>query len=157
MGTANGLGTSLAQAERANFAFPDQLRHGADRILNGHGRIDPVLVVEIDDLDAQALEARLACAQDVFGPAIGDLAAPPAKVAELGRQNHLGATLLDRLADEFFIMAEAVHVGGVEQRNAAIQGLMDQSYAVLIAARAVDAGERHAAQPDRRDFDAGRT
>ena len=80
-----------------------------------------MLIIEIDDVDAQSLEARLARAHDIFGPAIGDLAAAAAEVAKLCRQHDFGAPSLDRFADEFFVMAEAVHVGGVEERNAPIQ------------------------------------
>ena len=61
----------LAQAERAHLALLDQPRHGADRVLDRNIGIDAVLIVEIDHIDAEPLEARLAGGRHIFGPAVG--------------------------------------------------------------------------------------
>jgi len=129
--------------------------HGAERFLDRHGRIDPVLVVKIDHVDAEPLEALLAGADDIVRPALGDLALAPAEIAEFGRQHHPAAPTLDGLADQLLVMAEAVHVGGVEQRDPAVERLLDQRDPVLIGARPIDAGQRHAAETDGGDLDAG--
>src|SRR5262249_12877330 len=52
-------------------------------------------------------------------------------------------------------MAGAVSVGAVEEGDAAIERVANERDAVVIAARAVDAGQRHAAQTDRRHRDTG--
>ena len=39
-----------------HLAFLHQFGHGADRFLDRHARIDPVQVVEIDEVDAQTLQ-----------------------------------------------------------------------------------------------------
>jgi hypothetical protein len=114
-----------------------------------------VLVIKIDDLDAQALEARLARGDDEFRPAVGELAATAADIAEFGRQHHAAAPPFDRLADQLFIVARAVGVGGIEERDAAIERLVNKRNAFIVAARAVDAGKRHAAESDYRHGDAG--
>src|SRR5580700_4670888 len=111
---ANSFRPSLAEAQSADLALFDQPGHGADGVFDRNGRIDAMLVVQIDDLDAQPLETGLARADDIFGTAIGDLAAASADVAELGRQNHFGATPLDGLADEFFVLAGPIGVRRVE-------------------------------------------
>src|SRR2546429_6050595 len=36
----------------------DQLRHGADGVLDRHGAVDPMQVVEVDVGDLEALQAR---------------------------------------------------------------------------------------------------
>ena len=52
--SANCLRTRLAQSESTDLALFDQPRHGAHGIFNRHGRIDAVLVIEVDRVDAQA-------------------------------------------------------------------------------------------------------
>jgi hypothetical protein len=41
------------QAEEADLALRDQLRHGAGSLLDGRARVDAVLVVQIDMVGAQ--------------------------------------------------------------------------------------------------------
>src|SRR5580693_7196606 len=130
--TVNGLGPSLAEAQSADLALFDQPGHRADGVFDRNGRIDAMLVVQIDDLDAQPLETGLARADDIFGTAIGDLAAAAADIAELGRQDHFGATPLDGLADEFLVMAGPIGVRRIEQRYAPIQRLANKGNSRLV-------------------------
>jgi hypothetical protein len=66
------------QAEKSHLALLDKARHRADGLLDRHGRVDPVLVIEIDDLDAEPLQARLADLRDIGRPAV-DAVAPPGR------------------------------------------------------------------------------
>jgi len=102
MGAANGLRPCLADAERTHLALRDELRHGAERLFHRHTRVDPVLVIKIDHVDAEPLEAFLAGADHIVRPALGDLALAAAEIAEFGRQHHLAAPALDGLADQLF-------------------------------------------------------
>src|SRR5262249_5626930 len=54
-------------------------------------------------------------------------------------------------------MPSAVGVGAVEHGDAAVERVMDQRHRIVVAARAVHAGQRHAAKSDRRHRDAGGT
>ncbi len=146
----NCLGMGFAQSERADLALFDQPRHGADGIFDRHGRIDAVLVIEVDHVHAQPLEARLARTDDEFRTAVRDLAAATrAQIAELRRQHDFGTAPLDRLANELFVVTEAVHVGRVEKRDAPVERLVNESNAGRVVARTVGAGKRHAAEADR--------
>jgi hypothetical protein len=62
-------------------------------ILDRRLRIDAVLVVDVDVVDAEPFQARLAGDRHVVGPAIDDaaLAVGPAHVAEFGGDQHLVA------------------------------------------------------------------
>ena len=60
VGAADGLRRRLAQAEEAHLALRDELRHRADGVLDRHRRVDAMLVVEVDHVDAEALEAQVA-------------------------------------------------------------------------------------------------
>ena len=88
MGAPDALGPRLRQAEEAHLALLDQPRHRADGVLDGHVGIDPVLIVEVDHVDAEALEARLAGRLHVLGAPVDRIrAALAAHLAELGRQH----------------------------------------------------------------------
>src|SRR5262249_22305856 len=102
----------------------------------------------------EPLQARLARGDHEVGPAVGELAALAAKIAEFGRQHDFAAAVLDSLADQCLVVAGAIGVRRVEQVDAAVERLVDDGDAVVVIAGAVGAGQRHAAEPDRRDTDA---
>ena len=52
----------LRQSQEPDLAGVDQLRHRADGLLDRHVGIDPVLVVEVDVVDAEPPQRRVACA-----------------------------------------------------------------------------------------------
>src|SRR2546428_9116996 len=84
------LGARLRQSQRAHLALLDEALHRAHRFLDWHVGVDPVLVIKIDDVDAQALEARVAGLHDIFGPAVDALLAVGALgLAELGGDDRL--------------------------------------------------------------------
>ena len=46
----------FGQPEEAHLAFPHQLRHRADDVLNWHGRVETMLVEEVDVVGVQPAE-----------------------------------------------------------------------------------------------------
>src|SRR5712671_1394904 len=71
--------------------------------------IGTVLIIQIDHLDAEALQTGLAGSDHVLRPPVGYFAAAAAEIAELGRHEDLGAAPRDGLADKRFIVPEAIH------------------------------------------------
>ena len=74
-----------------HFAGSDQLGHRAHGLLDRHVRVDAVLVVQVDGIDAQPLEAGVAARVHVFGATV-DAAlrgSRIAKDAELGGDKRL--------------------------------------------------------------------
>lgn len=141
MGAADGVGRGLAQAQRAHLALLHQLAHGADRILDRHRWIDAVLVVEVDHVDAQPLEARIARRLHVLRRSIDAVgAAGPLDLAELGGEHDaVAARAGKRLADQLLVVAPAIHVGAVEHGDATIQRVVDQRDALGIVGLAIGA------------------
>jgi len=105
----------------------DQLSHRTHRVLDGDRLIHPVLVVEVDDVDPEALQAGVAGGPDVVRVAVDThpRAVWLALVAELGREHNLIPAAGDGTADELLVGEGAVHVGGVEQRAAQVERLRD--------------------------------
>ena len=60
---ADRLGRRLRQPEEADLAGVDQLGHRADGLLDRHPGVDPVLVVEVDVVDGEAPQRRVAGAR----------------------------------------------------------------------------------------------
>ena len=54
VGAADRAGAGLGQAEVADLARRDQLADGAGDVLDRHVRVDPVLVEQVDRVDAAA-------------------------------------------------------------------------------------------------------
>ena len=82
---ADGFRARFGQAERAHLALLDEPLHRAHRVLDRRVGVDAVLVVEVDDLDAEALQARLAGLHHVLRPAVDALlAVGELHLAELG-------------------------------------------------------------------------
>ncbi len=114
---------------RRTFPAVHELGHGTDRLLDRDRLVDPVLVVEVDVVDAEPGQAGVAGRLDVAGAAVdpaGFRVLGVAHVAELRGDDHLVSSTLDRSADQPLVGEGAVHVGGVEQRDAEVEGALDR-------------------------------
>ena len=115
-----------------------------------------MLVEEVDDLDAQPLQRRVAHLADVLGPAVeaGLLLRLGIDVeAELRGDHHLVAERRQRLADHLLIGEGAIDLGGVEEGDAALDRRADQRDALLLAERSgIAEVQPHAAEADGRDL-----
>ena len=56
---AEGVGAGLGEADVAHLALLHQARHRADRLLDRHRAVDPVQVVDVDVVHAEARQAAL--------------------------------------------------------------------------------------------------
>src|ERR1700730_8413939 len=106
----DGVWSSLRQAEEANFALLDEAGHRADSLLDGHGWIDTMLVVKVDNVHTEPPQARLTGLHDVFGAAIDaiGLALAP-QLAEFRREHDTIAVAFDGAAEHFLIVTPAIH------------------------------------------------
>jgi hypothetical protein len=146
----------LGEAECPHLARRHETGHRADRLLDRHLRIDPVKVVEVDRLDAEAAKRRLACLADVVGAAVQMHLVGGRVVdddAALRRQHDVVAASRDRPADELLVRERPVHVGGVEERDAELERSVDDRDRLGFVAPAVAPGHAHAAESDRRHLE----
>ena len=136
----------------ADLALGDQLGHRADGVLDRGVRVDPMLVVEVDVVSAQALQGALDGGADVRRAAV-DGAGSAFGVrhqAELRRHHHLVTAAPDGPPDQFLVEEGAVDLGGVEVGDTQIQRPVDGADRLGVAAftGVVVAGHRHGAQAD---------
>src|SRR5262249_36033309 len=151
VGPADTLRPRFAKAEEAHLALFDETRHRANRVLDRHRGIDAVLVIEVDDIDAEPLEARLAGLNDIFGAAVDAIgAARPPGLAEFRCDHAPAAAAVERAAQQFLVLSPAIHVRAVEMVAPELNRAMDEAHSSFVVARPVDAREGHAAEADRR-------
>ena len=106
---------------------------------------------------SEPLERGLGDLLDVLRPAVeADHPGPPS--GSSAKPNFVAMTTLpaegrERLADELFVRERAVDLGGVEERDAALDGRPDQrDHLLLVGGRTVAEAHAHAAEAEGRDF-----
>ncbi len=151
-GASQGVGPRLRQAEMAHLALLHQAAHRAHGVFNGCLGVHPVLVVEVDGLHPQPLQAGLAGGDHIIGAAVdAEAAARRADIAELGGEHRLGpVAVLQGPAQQFFVGPRAVHVGRVQEVGAGVQRLAQGGDRLVVIDRPVEIGHGHAAEPQGR-------
>src|SRR5215213_8659967 len=143
----NGLRARLRKAEVQHLPGLDQILDGAGHVFDWHCGIDAVLIVEIDAIGPEALERFLDDAPDALRPAVQSVRAIDLE-AELGRDDNLVADWSERLADQLLVAIGTVDFRRVEERDAALVGIADQTDGLgpVNTRPVVAAAERHVAQ-----------
>ena len=154
MRAADRLHPGFRQAEVPDLALLNQLFHRPGHVFDGHVRIHPMLVEQINRFDLEPFER---CFNDLFD--VRRLAVQAARFAavtietKLGGDDHLTAQRSQRFANKFLVCERAIDLGGVEERDALLDRRPDQGNHLLpVTRRAVTEAHAHAAQPDGRDF-----
>src|SRR4030095_4748536 len=112
MRTPNSCLTGFGQAKEENFSRLLQLHHRADRLLDRNSRVDAMLVVHVDGVDAEPLQRCVTRTPDVFRRPIDSqprgVFAP--NIAELRREYDLTAAIANGSADEALVGERAVRI-----------------------------------------------
>src|SRR5947207_2270418 len=149
-GAADGLGSGLGQSDVQDLSLCHQLAQGADGVLDGGVRVDPMLVIEVDAVGTQPLQGALDSGPDVRRAAVEGSGATAGvrDEAELRRHHDTVAPPLQSAADEFLVRVGAVDLGGVDVRDAELESPADRAERLSVAAARVEviAGHRHRAQ-----------
>ncbi len=114
------------KTEVLDLALLDQVLHCSSYIFDRHGRVDPVLIEQIDHIGLQALERGFGDRLDLFRPAVQSL---PARAsiwieieAELGDYDHLVTYRRKRLAQQLLVGEWAIDLSGIEKCDATFHG-----------------------------------
>ena len=155
-GPAQSIRCRFAEADVADLAFLNECGHGSDGFLDRSRGIDAMLVVEIDGLDAEPLQAAFASRPYVFGLAADTTVHRIREItddAEFGRDLELMPMMLDSLADQDLVRVRAIHIGGVKKRDAQFERAMDSRDGLLLVARSVEFRHPHTAESHGGDFE----
>src|SRR4051794_7964436 len=113
-----------------NLALLDKVLHRSGDILYRHGRVDTVLVVEIDMVGPQPRKRLLNNPADARRTTVEGHGAIDGK-AELRGDLHLVANGLERFTDQLFVDVGPVNLRGVEEGHAVLERLADRADALL--------------------------
>ena len=132
------------------------------RLLQRRHAVPLVDLVEVDVVDAEPAQARLARRDQVEAGETRVVRPVAHRHAGLGRQHHALPPALQRLAEDLLGQAARVDVGGVDQVDPGVDAPIDLPPGLLDAGGAdrgepVAAAERHRAQPEHRHPEAGRS
>jgi hypothetical protein len=109
----------------------DQLLHRACHVFDRHGRIDTVLVEEIDPVGAQAPQSFVRDLPNAFGTAVETVRRHTILEPEFRGDDDLVANRFERLANDLFVDSRTVCLGRIEEGDAAILRRADQRDRVL--------------------------
>ena len=145
---AESLGGGFGEAEEAHLPGDNEVAHRANGVFDGHLGINAVLVVEVDHVHAEPLQAGVAGGAHVFGPPIDaeELAGRVTDVAELRGQHDLAAPVANGLPDQRLVGAQAIHVRRVQEVHPQVEGAVDRGQCLRLVAWAVELRHAHAAQ-----------
>src|ERR1700741_3744019 len=145
----DGRRPGLADAEKAPLALADELAHRADCVLDRNGRIDPMDVIEVDNVGPEPPKAPFAGFVHIFRPAVREArVAEQSEIAKLARDDVVAAVPSDRLGYELLVGAAAVAGGGIEKIDADLARPPDRRDPRGAVGVAVAWGHRAAAETD---------
>src|SRR5438552_7950383 len=129
--------------------FLDRSRHVFDR----HVRVNAVLIIEIDHIGPEPFQRPFDAPLDAIGPAGLHLLSVLDFDAELGGNHDLSAHGRQRLADELFVGVCTVNLCGIEERDAALDGLADErDHRLLVRWDTVALAHPHATKAEGRNL-----
>src|SRR5216683_7832882 len=148
----------LRQAKVPYFTFLNQVLHGSRNVFNRHIRVNTMLIEQVDGIGPEALERGLGDLLDVLGATVqpGLFAAVWIKFeTELRCNLHLLTHGSEGFAHEFFVGEWTVHLGGIEECDAAFDRRPDHGdHLLLVSSRTVTKAHSHTAEPESRNFQA---
>ncbi len=134
----------------------DQLLDRTGHILDRHVGVYAVLVKEVYRVDSQPLQRGVGDAADLFRSTIEPVGGGGTGIAvtesKLRRDHHLTFERLERLAHELLVGERSVHLGGVEEGDAALhRGADDADHVIARPHRFIAETHLHAPEAERRD------
>src|SRR6266542_635060 len=108
-------------------------------------------LVEVDGVDAQALEARFARFADMLAGGAAFVRSAPHRHRALGGEDDLAASTGERLAANLLRSSAGVDVRGVDEIPAGVEKPRDQVERGLFVASPARSAERHGSEAELRD------
>jgi len=150
VGPPDGLRPHLGQADVTDVPGPDHLRDRPDRVLDGHPRVEPGGLVQVHVVGAEP--GQRVGQRVLYRGRAGVVPDERAGRVPLPAELHLDeyavpADPAQRAPQQQLVVAHAVEVTGVEQRDPRVESGADGGDALVVVGLAVDARHAHQAKP----------
>src|SRR5436305_4857303 len=154
MRATDGIGAGVGQTEIAHLAATNQLGHRAYGFFDRRLRIDPMLIIAIDAINAEPAQARFACLPYVLRFAVNAAKTWRIRVAqdsELRRDDNAMAFAANSASEQLLIGVRTINVGGIEEGNPKVDCAIDSGERFHIVVVAVEFRHAHTAESDCRN------
>src|ERR1700730_3294093 len=154
MGAADRLQPRFRETEIPDLALPHEFSHGADSLFYWRIDVDAVLIVEVNNLNAETPETCFAAGAYIVRRTFHAYVVPvrPSQNAELSCEHDPITAVPDRAAHQFLVPPHSIDVSRVEQFDAELDGTMDRVDTLQLAARPIEFAHAHAAKAKGRDL-----
>ena len=148
----------LGEPDVAHVARLHHVRNRADRIFNGHCGVEARRTIDVDVFQSQALQRvrqgglYSGRTRIISGPIAGWI---PLRAELHAQLEAIARYALQCLTDEELVVAHAVEITCVEQRDAGIEGRFDGGDGFAPIGRTIHARHAHAAQAEGGNLGAG--
>jgi hypothetical protein len=153
------LCAGFGESEVFDFAFRDQVSHGAGHLLDRDARVDAMLIEQVDAVGPQTHERSLGHMPDVLWAAVEAPPLPGVRIdveAELCCDHDPVTHRRKGFPDKLFVAERAVGLGGIEEGVSAVYGGPDDGdHLSRVAGLPVVHAHAHAAQAERRNLESG--
>ncbi|HZM02726.1 MAG TPA: hypothetical protein VFC44_06855 [Candidatus Saccharimonadales bacterium] len=124
--------------------------HCPDSFFNRHLRVHSVLVIKVNHVNPETLQARIAALTNIFRLAIdpNELALFISDISKLGGQNYSVSVTFNCITKKSFVVPATIHIGCVEKVDSQVERPMNRRDGFFIVARPVEFRHSHAAQAD---------
>src|SRR5450432_3225915 len=159
VGSTDRLCGCFGHSEMLDLTGLDQFLDRAGGVLDGHIRVDAVLIEQVDGFELEPQQGAFHGLLDVFGLTVNSggsrLVIFARQIeAELGGNDHLPAEWGQGLPHQFLVDERAVDFGRVKEGDTAIDGGMQKGgHLLLVFGGSVGEAHTHAAKADGRNFE----
>ena len=114
---------------KPDFALLNQSADFVPRVFQAFVVVRPVNLIEVDDINPEALQARFAFAADACAREIvPDVVLPIPDQSALAGDDDAGAAIGDGVANDFLAVAESVYRRGIDPVDAEFEGAVNGRY-----------------------------
>src|SRR5262245_40991904 len=146
----NCLWPRFAEPEITHLAGLDQIAHRADSILNRHIHVDPMLIVQIDAIDAESLQGSITSFANILRPAVyrtRSWIGRAALNAKLRRDYYRVAQRPEHLPNQLLVLERPIRIGRIKEVDAELKSAIERRNRLGLIRSSVELGHAHAAQP----------
>ena len=155
VGAADVGDAGLGEPEESDLTLLHKIADSAGNIFDRDGRIDAMLIEEVNVICAKPSQATIDRRTDCLRPAVplqANLFSSLDAKTKLGGNDYPVAPVLECAAEQVLVGERAIDLRGVEERASQLNGAMKRCNRLCLIRRTVRLAHAHASESDCGDF-----